>query len=308
MFVRTLFVACLSATLWLSGPSAGAQTVAPKAKVETVVEQVLTLLRDESLQPADRRSRLRQAIAPNFDFETMSRSTLAAAWKKATPEEQQRFIELFKKLLENIYIVAMEDYTGQTVRYGKQTVKGDRATVETFIVRSGGAEIPVRYRLRMRDGTWLANDVAVEGVSLVNNYRSSFGAIVRKDGMSGLIDALDKTCDTLPAELTCDENITICLNSEQDLAGILSANRSSYPLMSCGAVPVHEPTCIPSWPGQFDGVRTPDVDEDGDGIMNENDNCPRVFNPPRPMDNGHQPDRDRDGVGDACDQNPMDQQ
>jgi len=97
-----------------------------------------------------------------------------------------------KQLLENIYIVAMEDYTGQTVRYGKEVVKGDRATVDTFIVRPGGSEIPVRYRLRMRDGTWLASDVAVEGVSLVNNYRSSFGAIVRKDGMSGLIDALDK--------------------------------------------------------------------------------------------------------------------
>lgn len=192
MFVRTLIVAGLAATLWVGGPSAGAQTPTPKAKVEDVVEQVLELLRDQGLEPADRRSRLRQVIGPNFDFEAMSRSTLAAAWKKATPQEQERFIELFKKLLGNIYIVAMEDYTGETVRYGKQIVNGDRATVETFIVRSSASEIPVRYRLRMRDGKWLAYDVSVEGVSLVNNYRSSFGAIVRKDGMNGLINALEK--------------------------------------------------------------------------------------------------------------------
>jgi phospholipid transport system substrate-binding protein len=122
----------------------------------------------------------------------MSRSALAKNWKKATPQEQERFVELFQKLLGNVYITAMEEYAGETVRYGKERVEGERASVETFIVRAGSGEIPVNYRLRVRSGRWLVYDVTVEGVSIISNYRGSFNSIVRKNGISGLLEQLDK--------------------------------------------------------------------------------------------------------------------
>ena len=192
MIVRNLSAGVLAGILWIAGPGAAAQAQPPTAAVETVVEQVLALLRDESLDAGARRTRLREVIAPGFDFESMARSILAAAWKKATPEEQASFLQLFQKLLEDTYIAAMEDYSGQTVRYGKERIQGPLASVETFIVRTNGVETPVEYRLRTRDDRWFAYDVTVEGVSLVNNYRSSFRSIVRKDGMNGLIDQLDR--------------------------------------------------------------------------------------------------------------------
>jgi hypothetical protein len=55
----------------------------------------------------------------------------------------------------------------------------------------------------------------------------------------------------------------------------------------------------------YDGVPKPG-DMDGDGIPDDEDNCPRVFNPIRPMDNGKQADADGDGIGDACDPCPLD--
>jgi len=192
MFVRNLTAGMLAGILLIAGPGALAATPPPTKAVETVVEKVLALLRDQSLDPKVRRASLREAIAPSFDFESMSRSILAAAWKQATPEEQQRFLTLFQKLLENTYIAAMEDYSGQVVRYGKERLQGNLASVETFIVRTNSVETPVVYRLRIRDDQWFAYDVAVEGVSLVNNYRSSFRSIVRKDGMAGLIEQLDR--------------------------------------------------------------------------------------------------------------------
>lgn len=126
-------------------------------------------------------------------------------------------------------------------------------------------------------------------------------------GKAGLINALDSNCETLPVELGCGDEIAVCMNSEMggQLHDLLAANLESYSLMSCGGVPEGEPTCQPSWPGQFDGIAVTGRDDDGDGVANRVDNCPAVFNPPRPMDDGLQPDWDQDTAGDACDESPL---
>ncbi len=77
----------------------------------------------------------------------------------------------------------------------------------------------------------------------------------------------------------------------------------TYPLFFCGA-PDNEPSCVPSRPGQYSGVAST-ADPDGDGLTGGKDNCPTVFNPPRPMDGASQPDADGDGLGDACDPKPF---
>ncbi len=61
---------------------------------------------------------------------------------------------------------------------------------------------------------------------------------------------------------------------------------------------------MPSRPGEFTGALTA-TDADGDGIADASDNCPNVFNPIRPIDNGVQPDADGDGMGDPCDPTPL---
>ncbi len=85
---------------------------------------------------------------------------------------------------------------------------------------------------------------------------------------------------------------------------IAGVGSRSYDLFFCG-VPDKEPTCVPSRPGEFDGLPSAS-DADGDGIPDGADNCPSVFNGIRPMDNGRQPDADGDGVGDSCDPCPLD--
>jgi hypothetical protein len=93
------------------------------------------------------------------------------------------------------------------------------------------------------------------------------------------------------------------------LAFLQADNDASYPLFFCGAPP-DEPTCAPYREGEYDGipVRGPasSSDWDGDGIVDNRDNCRKVFNPVRPMDDGMQADSDGDGRGDACDKCPLD--
>lgn len=78
----------------------------------------------------------------------------------------------------------------------------------------------------------------------------------------------------------------------------------TYDAFFCGAPP-GEPTCVPSRPGEFDGLGGPS-DLDGDGVADSADNCPGWFNAIRPMDGTRQPDTDGDGEGDLCDVCPFD--
>jgi len=177
-----------------SGSIAAAEA-SPTEEIRNAVDAVLALLKDPNLQPETRRKGIRKAIAPHFDYRAMSQSTLALSWKKATPAQQDRFVELFPKMLENVYIVAMEEYSGETVKYGKEKIQGKRASVETFIVQPNGPEIPIVYRMRLKNDRWLAYDVVIEGVSLVSNYRSSFRRIADVEGMDALLEQLQQKID-----------------------------------------------------------------------------------------------------------------
>jgi cytosine/adenosine deaminase-related metal-dependent hydrolase len=122
-------------------------------------------------------------------------------------------------------------------------------------------------------------------------------------------------CDTI-APSVCGKQKKACVDvrttAKPDLAAIRAAGETYYPLFFCkNETPTNEPSCVPSRPdvvkgaNAYTGEITPD-DLDGDGIANEQDNCPKVFNPIRPMDIGRQADLDQDGIGDACDICPDD--
>jgi cytosine/adenosine deaminase-related metal-dependent hydrolase len=123
----------------------------------------------------------------------------------------------------------------------------------------------------------------------------------------------DTTC--LPLGDVCGQAKTVCSDYRNssgiiDLSLILAEGAEHYPLFFCrGKVPDDEPNCEPSRSkavkssGTYTGKPTKE-DTDGDGIPDPRDNCPRIFNPVRPMDQGRQADADGDGIGDACDECP----
>ena len=114
----------------------------------------------------------------------------------------------------------------------------------------------------------------------------------------------------------CGTAKALCTQAElgKTLSQLEVYNGSSYDLIFC-APPEDEPSCVPfrnPMPAgyayaatAYAGVSSQD-DLDGDGIDNSVDNCPSIFNPIRPVDEGVQGDHDSDGVGDVCDPCPLD--
>lgn len=172
-------------------PAGSADFSTPMARVKDAVGKVVAILKDSSLNREQRWAQIAPVIDDGFDFRSMSQSVLATHWKKATPEERERFIEFFSQYMEATYREKIEAYTDQEIVYKSETIEADRAVVETLIV-TGSTEIPVNYKLKNNAGQWYAYDVVIEGVSLVANYRSTFAAIINNEGMEGLLADIEQ--------------------------------------------------------------------------------------------------------------------
>jgi phospholipid transport system substrate-binding protein len=131
-------------------------------------------------------------VLPHFDFRQMSQSALGRFWRDASEEQRERLVEEFRELLVRTYASALLGYSGQQIEYLPMQYQEDatRVMVPTRIASSGAPPIPINYRLKREDSTWLVYDVVIDGVSLITNYRSQFTAEVRRGGIEGLISSL----------------------------------------------------------------------------------------------------------------------
>jgi phospholipid transport system substrate-binding protein len=140
--------------LLLAGPVIRLEAGEPLNKVRRTIDAVLAVLDDQTLQPQERRSKLRQAVLQRFGFDEMAQRALGHHWHALTPQQQQEFEALFTDLLERSYINRIETYNlgTQSMRYISEDINKDYASVRTEIMSEHDLPVVVEYRLLYRDG------------------------------------------------------------------------------------------------------------------------------------------------------------
>lgn len=172
---------CLAAQVWAG---------APTDQARQYTDQVLQVLRDPALKEEERRAAVRKVGEEVFDLSETAKRALGRHWQSRTPAEREEFTRLFVELLENTYLSKISLYSGERVRYVSESIDGDFAIVGAKIQRKQGAEIPVESRMLRRGDRWYIYDLSIEGISLVNNYRSQFNTIIQKSSYEQLVQRL----------------------------------------------------------------------------------------------------------------------
>jgi len=171
----------------------------PTEKVKETSDKIIAIASDPALKDpakaAQRRERIRKAVDEMCDWEEMSRRSLGRYWAQRSEQEKKEFVRLFGQLLERTYSDKVEGYSGEKVIYLGERVDGDYAEVEAKVVTNKNTEIPVVYRMRAKDQKWLVYDIVIEGVSLVNNYRTQFSDILAKSSFEALLKRLKEKGD-----------------------------------------------------------------------------------------------------------------
>jgi phospholipid transport system substrate-binding protein len=190
-------LAACTVAAWVSQASAApaAPAATPEAVMRQTVDDAFAVLKDQTLAGKDRRAKriaaLRQIADRTFDWSTMARSSLGAAWRSMEAAQRANFVEVFKDLLAAQYIDDIDRFQGtERVTVDSSAREGDETVVHTTLITASRERVPVDYRMRQDGGRWVVVDLSIEEVSLVNHFRKTFAAALANLTPAALIDRL----------------------------------------------------------------------------------------------------------------------
>lgn len=169
----------------------------PDQLAKNTTQEVLAILKaDKDIKSGNvKRAHelVEEKVLPHFDFNRMTQLAVGKHWNRASALQKQALVKEFRSLLVRTYATSLTEFSNQTVDFKPLNMRPDdtQVTVKSEIKQPGGKPIPIDYEMYKSDFGWKVFDVAIDGVSLVINYRSSFASTIRQSGIDGLISTLE---------------------------------------------------------------------------------------------------------------------
>ncbi len=181
MLVSIFVITVNQANLWSGEPG---------ALVKEVILKESSLNKIEDTE--ERKAKQWDAISSSFNFEKISQSVMGEYWEKCLYEQKCGFVELFTNHLKVSYVNKSKPLFGEKIISLKEKQFNKFAKVQTTLLTKSGNEVSTDFYLLRENGEWLICDLVVEGVSLVNNYRSQIISTLTRTSYEGLLDTMMK--------------------------------------------------------------------------------------------------------------------
>jgi phospholipid transport system substrate-binding protein len=200
---RTAKIAGLSLALSLIAglcvESAGALALDPQSNVRGFYDTLLSTMKNgPTLGQSGRYARLAPVVDRVFDVSFMTRLAIGTIWATLPAAQQQRLTEAFRHYIAATYADRFDSYSGEQLQVtGKRPYNSD-VIVQTKIVKTNGETTTLNYLMRQNQGSWQISDVYLDGtISQLAVQRSEFNSILRREGIDGLVMALNRKADLL---------------------------------------------------------------------------------------------------------------
>lgn len=195
--VKTLFP--LMIALVFSFSAQAGEIEEPRAVIQAATDGVINTLTE--LAPEERTDEVIHDlvstwIIPAVDERRLAMGALGKHWRRASNEQRQSFIDLYKELQIKTYSSAFKAFAGERFVISETVYnnKGDKAIVRTNLRQTNGNLIPVDFRLYQKDegSEWLVYDAVVSGLSIVKTYRDQLNDRLQQISMDELLEELSQ--------------------------------------------------------------------------------------------------------------------
>jgi len=157
-----------------------------------------TMQQGRVLGESGRYARLAPVVDRTFDIPYMTRLAIGPAWNSLSPAQQQQLAAAFAHYVGATYADRFDSYSGEQLQVTGERPFGGDFMVQTRIVKSNGETTRLDYLMRQDGGSWQISDVYLDGtISQLAVHRSEFHSILRREGIDGLVMALNRKVDLL---------------------------------------------------------------------------------------------------------------
>ena len=183
----------------ISAASAAAPSVGPQDGLRSFYDTLLATMKDgRTLGQSGRYARLAPVIGRLFDVPLMARLAVGSSWASLPPTQQQQVTEAFGHYISATYADRFDSYSGEQLQVTGEQPYGAEVIVQTRIVKGNGDTVSLNYRMHENGGSWQIADVYMDGtISQLATQRSEFHSILQREGVDGLIMALNRKVDLL---------------------------------------------------------------------------------------------------------------
>ena len=191
MFIRNVAIIIFLGHLAL--PGAGSATTPDGAAkfIGKLSANASRALNSGGLTLDQKETQVRALLSKNFDLKLIGRFVLGSAWRKTPAGQRAQYLKLFEQFIMRTYSRRLGGYTGQKfVVVGAKNLGKRDVLVLTRISRPSGPPIKAGWRVRELKNGHKILDVMVAGVSMVVTQRSEFRSVIRRQGVTGLIETL----------------------------------------------------------------------------------------------------------------------
>lgn len=133
-----------------------------------------------------------------LDYDTLAKDSLGSHWDERSDAEKKEFQDVLKRLVKNAYRKNLKKTLNYEVTYEGVLEAKKGVLVKTLAKnKTNSREEPVHidYAMHKLDGRWVVGNIVTEGASLVGNYRSQFGRVIKKNGFAELMRRMKKKAD-----------------------------------------------------------------------------------------------------------------
>jgi len=174
MLTSGLMSALAAVLVILARAAAGTPEDAVSAVRDTLSKAHAVVLADES---KDQKLALLRGLARQLiDTHEMGRRAIGARLGEQPAAQQEEFLDLFDEAIVRSYLQKLLFFRRPHFVFDPEEIGDGAVTVHTRILTERD-EFLVDYKMHQRDGTWIASDVIIEGMSLTHNYAQQFEAV-----------------------------------------------------------------------------------------------------------------------------------
>jgi phospholipid transport system substrate-binding protein len=157
-----------------------------------------TMKNGRTLGQSGRFTQLEPVIHRSFDIPLMARLSVGSSWATLSEAQRHQVTESFARYISAIYADRFDSYAGQKFQVTGEQPAAAGVMVRSQIVKANGEPVNVDYMMRRNGNAWLISDIYLDGaISEVATRRSEFAAILKNEGIDGLISALNRKADIL---------------------------------------------------------------------------------------------------------------